>query len=111
MVKIVIPVLLSIFLLTGCVGFGAQAISTGNYLAGVADAFMREQHANRQWIRKECLASLIREVDKLKQKDNEAAVRELLGQHYPDLVTVSILKSLKKDPEGIAGYANICGKE
>ena len=103
MIKIILAASVSLFLLTGCVGWAARGIVNAEYLATAAENFVKEQHKNRQWIRTECRESLTREIDNLKQTGDEAAVRELLNKHYPDLVVVELAKS------GQAGR-NICGE-
>lgn len=103
MIKVILATSVSLFLLTGCVEWAARGIMNAEYLATAAENFVKEQHRTRQWVRAECLESLVREIDDLKQTGNEAAVRELLGSHYPDLVIVELAKS------GQAGR-NICGE-
>ena len=106
--KIILPVLISLFLLTGCIEWAARGIMNAEYLATAAENFVREQHETRQWIRVECSDSLKREMDILKQTGDEAAIRELLGSHYPDLVSVELVKAFQSDEYT---YRNICGEK
>lgn len=77
--------------LTSCVGVGASMITKAAYLDERADAYVRSVHDLRLYIRDECRASLIREVDILKKEGKEAELRKMLGSVYPPLVTFGII--------------------
>ena len=93
-------------LLGGCVGteFLARAITDATYLHVRAGEYVRDVHNLRRLIRQECEASLIREIEALKRADDEPALRKMLAENYPPLVTVGMFKS----SEGILSDAPGC---
>jgi len=104
-------VLLSLVLiggLGGCAQGLAYAITDAVYLHEAAGAYVREVHGLRQFIRKECQASLVREIEALKRAGDESALREMLAENYPELVTVDVLRQARDDPAGILSQAPGC---
>ncbi len=95
-------------LLTSCTGFAVRALTDITYLHEAAGDYVREIHGVRQFIRQECKASLVREIDTLKQNGDEKALRELLAKNYPGLVTVDIVSQARENPEGILSKAPGC---
>ena len=79
--------------LGGCVEAGARLAVEGAYTADSASAYVREVHDLRRWIREQCRDLLKREVRAL--GDDTEAVRELLRESYPPLVTVGIARDVK----------------
>ena len=103
-------VILAPLLLSGCIGgeFFARMVADAAYLQVTASEYVREVHALRQLIRQECRASLMREVDKLKQAGDETALREVLAKSYPDLVTVGLYKAARSGQKGALSRAPGC---
>ena len=103
-------VILAPLLLGGCIGpeFLARLMTDAAYLQVTASEYVREVHDLRQFIRQECRASLMREVDKLKLTGDETALREVLAGSYPDLVTVGLYKAARGDQEGVLARAPGC---
>lgn len=101
-------VILAPLLLGGCETFISRAIVDAAYLQVTASGYVREVHGLRQLIRQECRASLMREVDKLKLTGDEQALREVLANSYPDLVTVGLYKTARGDQEGALSRAPGC---
>ncbi len=98
---ILAPLLLG---LGGCETLVASAITDVTTLHERARAYAGDIYGLRRFIRQECRASLVREIEALKREGNESALRELLASQYPDLVTVGIFKS----SEGILAQAPGC---
>ncbi len=107
MTKVILSVILSLFL-TGCAEVSARAIQEAAYLARVADEYVKEQHEIRQWIREECKASLVRQVEDLKRTGDEIAVRDLLAKYYPAPVTITIIKKVRDKSNNLLTNAKIC---
>lgn len=82
-------------LLSGCAEYIARAVHDADYLADSAEAYVRENHDDRRWVRETCRASLRAEVAELQKKGNHAAVRVLLGKQYPPLVTFDLLDQIQ----------------
>ena len=95
-------------LLGGCAETAARFFQQGVYLHEAAAAYVREVHAFRQWVRVECKASLVREIDTLKDAGDEPALRALLTKNYPGLVTFDIIDAARDDPTGILAAAPGC---
>ena len=98
--------ILAPLLLGGCVSteFLARAITDATYLHVRAGEYVRGVHDLREFIREECQASLVREVEALKRAGDESALRKMLAESYPPLVTVGMFKS----SEGILSKAPGC---
>lgn len=98
-------VILAPLLLGGCATeFFARAITDATYLHVRAGEYVRGVHDLRQFIREECQASLVREIEDLKRAGDEAGLRKMLAENYPPLVTVGMFKS----SEGILSKAPGC---
>ena len=109
MIRYILP-LVALLALGGCAGsFGAQALVDAAYLQMTASEYVREVHAVRQMIRRECEASLMRSIQKLKGSGSETALRKLLAKSYPDLVTVGMFKAARDVQESILSKAPGCG--
>ena len=100
--------ILAPLLLGGCAEGLARLVTDASYLHETASAYVRETHNLRQWIRSECRASLVREIEALKRAGDEPALREMLAENYPGLVTIDVLKSARDDPAGILAQAPGC---
>jgi hypothetical protein len=74
-----------------------------------ARAYTVEVHDLRRFIRAECRASLVREIDDLVEAGDEAALRAMLASNYPGLVTVDIIAEARADPGGVLAHAPGCG--
>ncbi len=103
-----IPIALAL-LLTGCAETVAKLAVDASYLHDTASNYVREVHSFRQFIRAECKASLVREIDQVRQERDEAALREVLRRHYPGLVSVDLFMNLRDDPNSILADALGCG--
>jgi hypothetical protein len=95
-------------LLGGCAGTAARIATDAAYLHETAGAYVREIHAFRQFIRAECKASLVREIDTLRQDGDEAKLRATLAGNYPGLVSVDGIMQAQEDPAGILATAPGC---
>lgn len=104
----VLCIILFGLLLSGCAETAARFVQEGAYLHETADRYVREVHEFRQWIRQECRASLVREIEALRQAGDEEALRAMLAEHYPGLVTIDVLKEARDDPTGILSRAPGC---
>ena len=109
MIRYVLVILAPLLLgLGGCAEFLARAMMDATYLQVTASEYVREVHGLRQFIRQECRASLMREVDKLKLTGDEEALREVLAKSYPGLVTVKLYKTARGDQESVLSRAPGC---
>ena len=105
--RVIASVILSLFLF-GCAEVSARAIQEAAYLARVADDYVKEQHETRQWIRGECKASLVRQVEDLKRTGDEIAVRALLSKYYPAPITIALITKIRNAPNSLLTNAEIC---
>ena len=103
MIRYIFPFVV-LLALGGCAEFLARGITDATYLHVTAGTYVREVHGFRQFIRQECRASLVREIEAMKRAGDEAALRKMLAENYPDLVTVGLFKS----SEGILSKAPGC---
>ena len=94
--------------LTGCAETAARAIADGTYLQIAAGNYVRDVHAFRKWIRDQCQASLVREIDGIRKTGTEADLRALLEANYPKLVTMDILEAVKDDFDGMLSVPPGC---
>lgn len=94
--KFYIPIVLAL-LLTSCVELGARMITDATYLAESAEAFVREVHDDRRFIRSTCREMLRAEVMQLQGEGRYAEARELLAKNYPALVTFQIAEGIEAD--------------
>ena len=101
-------VILASLLLGGCAESLARLVTDATYLHEAASAYVREVHGTRQFIRQECRASLVREIEGLKRAGDEEALRKMLAENYPALVTIDVLKAARDDPAGILSKAPGC---
>ena len=102
-----IPVILVLFL-GGCAEWAARLMEDAAYLHQSGRAYVFETHDLRRFIREECKASLVREIDTLKLSGDEAALRQMLAANYPGLVTTSIIDEARENPSSILAEAPGC---
>lgn len=109
--KLILP--LSILtLLSGCVDWAARGLQDAALAHQLGLAFVMENTGYRTGIRRLCWESLMRDAAKLQVKaGDEAALRALLIDHYPGLVTTSIVKEAREDIGSILAYPYVCGKK
>ncbi len=107
MIRYILP-FVALLALGGCETYIARAMMDAAYLQEAASSYVREVHALRQWIREECLASLVRETESLKRAGGEVALRKMLAESYPSLVTAGVVKSARDDQAGILAQAPGC---
>jgi len=104
----IMPLIL-LLALGACVETAARGIADATYLHQAAGDYVREIHSFRRFIREKCRESLVREIDTLRTKDDEAALRKMLASHYPRLVTIDILvAATEKDAKSILSKAPGC---
>ncbi len=92
--KLCIPVILAL-LLGGCTEWMARAVTNADYLADSAEAYVRENHDDRRWVRETCRISLRAEIMELQKQGKYAEIRDLLAQQYPPLVTFELLDQVQ----------------
>ena len=78
--------------LSGCVGLAATLLGDANALHQAGRDYVLENHDLRRFIRAECKASLVRQIEALRNDGDEAALREMLAKNYPDLVSIDLFK-------------------
>ena len=89
------PIVLALALvLTGCVEWAARAVKDADYVADRTEAYVKENHADRIWIREACRQSLRFEIAELQREGDHAAVRALLAKQYPPLITVDLIQDV-----------------
>ena len=103
------PFLVLALLLGGCADWAARWLVDSAALYEAARAYVVENNDQRRFIRAECKASLVREIDTMVVAGDEPALRKMLAGHYPDLVTVDIIKKARADPGGALADAPGCG--
>ena len=93
--KLYIPIfILLALLLTGCAEWMARTIKNADTLADRTEAYVRESHEDRIWVREMCRQSLRFEIAELQRKGDHAAVRALLSKQYPPLITLDIITAV-----------------
>ena len=95
-------------LLGGCAEWAARWAVDSAALYESGRAYVEEVHQLRQFIRSECKASLVREIDALVEVGDEPALRAMLASNYPGLVTVDTIAEVRADPGGILATAPGC---
>lgn len=105
-----IPIYIGIsLLLGGCAEWLARASIDSAALYEAGRSYVEEIHDLRRFIRSACRASMVREIDNLIEAGDETALREMLAEHYPRLVTVDTIAEVRADPGGILAHAPGCG--
>ena len=102
-----IPIALAL-LLTGCGETLARLTVDVTYLHEAAGNYVREIHGFRQFIRAECKASLVREIDTVRQEGDEAALRALLSRNYPGLVSLEVIAQAQEGASAVLATAPGC---
>ena len=72
---VTILVVVATFFLIGCAELGARFVTDAAYLAESSEAFVREVHDDRRWIRTECREMLRAEVEALRRARKFAEAR------------------------------------
>ena len=107
-----IPIILLMLLTGGCTEMAARWVTEANYLQVAAFSYVHEVHDLRRWIRGLCKESLQRSVVKALQaaetEEGEEALRKLLADHYPGLVTMDALKAAREDTANVLSRAPGC---
>jgi len=112
LMKYYIPVILVlVLLLGGCAGQAAKAIAFGTYLEDSAISYVKETHDLRKFVREECRASLVREIEELRQSGSEQDLRVMLASIYPKLVTIEIVTTARDNPGNLLSRPLGCGIE
>jgi len=78
------------------------------YLHASGRAFVIESHDLRRFIRAECRASLVRQIEQMKNDGNEEALRKMLASHYPGLVTLNAIRAAREDTADVLAKAPGC---
>ena len=102
-----IPVIGLALALGGCAETGARLLTDATYLHESASAYVREIHDLRRFVRAECRASMVREIDSLREEGDETVLRRMLAANYPGLVTVDIITG--DDLTGVLSSPPGCG--
>ncbi len=105
----ILIIIAPLMLLGGCAEWMARLSVDSAALYEASRAYVTEIHDLRRFIRSECRASLVREIDDLVEAGDEAALREILVKNYPGLVTVDIIAEARADPRGVLAHAPGCG--
>ncbi len=95
--------------LGGCAETIARAAVDAAYLHDAASDYVRETHVLRQAIRKACRASVERDIQRLIEAGEEAALRSMLRDVYPPLVTMDIIDSALEGRSSILSEPPGCG--
>ena len=103
-----LPVVLLPLLLGGCAEWVARWMDDLAYLHYSGRAYVMETHDLRRWIRTECRASLVREIEQAKLDGDEASIRTLLAGHYPGLVTLDAIRAARGDKANVLAQAPGC---
>ncbi|KKK87560.1 hypothetical protein LCGC14_2752030 [marine sediment metagenome] len=90
------------------IGLTVSSCQDAAYLHQASRNFVIERHTFRQWIRAECRASLVRDLEKLQKEGNESGVRALLAANYPGLVTFDIIDAARQDLTGTLSKPSGC---
>ncbi len=98
--KVGAALILTLFL-TSCVEVGSRLIEDAAYLHQSGRDYVREVHDFRRWVRAECRAILVREVEDLQKSGQYEEARKRLVYVYPDLVTIDMARQSSDDPTGI----------
>ncbi len=103
-------VLVLALLLGGCAEWGARLIEDAAYLHQSGRAYVMEIHDWRRNIRALIWDSIIRDAERVKHGESMAEVeyRIVLCRHYPDLVTVDLIKSAREDTTNVLSRAPGC---
>lgn len=96
-----IPTFLLALLLGACVQTGATVTAEGGYLLQTAIDYVHRVHDKRRVIEAKCWESVLREIDDLRSKGDEDAVRRLLIEVYPQPVTLAMIEKIRNDPASI----------
>ncbi len=109
MIRLVL-IIIGTLALTSCAGTLAKLKTEADYLHEAGDQYVRWVHGFRKWIREECKASVIREVDEKKNNKEitERDIRKFLREVHPKLVTFDIVDQARKDPTKILAYPPGC---
>ena len=99
--KRLLLVLVSVSLLSGCAQTAATAISEGTALLQASINYVQRVHDKRRVIESECWQSVQREINTLRSRGDEVAVRALLLRVYPQPVTLALIKEARKEPNSI----------
>lgn len=111
MLKIAAILIMGMLTLSGCAELGARAISDATYLAESGEAYVREVHDFRRWVRETCRQMLMTEIAELQANGDTAGARQLLIDSYPGLITFQIFDDLTSEQYGqMLNYPWSCGK-
>ena len=105
-----IPVVIAALLLGGCADWAARWMQDAAYLHQAGRALVIEIHDWRRDIRKLIWNSIIRDAERVKQEKpmNEIPYRAMLCRHYPNLMTVNLIRSVREDTTDVLSKAPGC---
>ncbi len=89
----VLSLLLVSGMMSGCAEPLARLAIDAADLHQATSDYVRENIAQRRYIRAECRASVVRQVETLRAKGNETDVQRVLRDNYPPLITMRIAKA------------------
>ncbi len=106
-------IIVCIFSLSGCIQWVAQVAVDANVIYTDAVNLRNEVVEFRKFIRRECKASLVRSIEKIKRSDDteediEEKLRQYLAKYYVQPITLAVIKEIKNDPEGVLSKAMGC---
>ncbi len=109
--KQLLSLIVAAFLLSGCAQTAATALSEGTALLQASINYVQRVHDKRRVIEAECWQSVQREINTLRSRGNETAVRALLLQVYPQPVTLALIKAAREEPKSILSTPPGCPKD
>ncbi len=98
-------VVIGALLLGGCAETLARVTTDAAYLHESASDYVREIHSQRQAIRLLCRNSVARQVQKMILADDEPALRRMLREVYPSLVTMDLIDTALDDDNGVSAFS------
>jgi len=82
---------LILLMLGGCAETLARFATDAADLHQATSDYVRENIAARRYVRSECRASLVRQIEALRDEGDEVGIQQVLRDSYPPLVTMDIL--------------------
>ncbi len=93
----------------GCTETLARFATDASDLHQATSAYMRENVEQRRFVRAECRASLVRQIETLRGENKEVEIQRLLRENYPSLVTLEILNAIDDHVTSILSEPPSCG--